>query len=66
MRDTAAEYARLLREQPAEADVHYVANGQGAPSPLFALPYEWTAVPDGMHVVQPSSHCRVAKPICSH
>ena len=66
MRDTAAEYARLLREQPAEADVHYVANGQGAPSPLFALPYEWTAVPDGMHVVQPSSHCRVAKPTCSH
>ena len=58
VRDTSAEYARLLPDHPTEADVHYAANGQGTPSPLFGLPYDWTAVPDGMHVVHPSSLCR--------
>ena len=51
MRAHAFEYERLLRESPSEAPSFYAAHGQGELSPLFNLPYAWSAVPDGMHVV---------------
>lgn len=63
MRDMAIEYERLLRERPSAASEHYAANGQGTPTPLLDLPYDWAAVPDGMHVVQPQSLCCVS--VCS-
>ena len=66
MRDTSSEYARLLRDHPAEAAAHYAANGQGTPSPLFSLPYDWTAVPDGMHVVQPFIALLPETHMCTH
>ena len=60
MRDLANEYERLLQERPGAASDHYAANGQGTPTPLLDLPYDWTAVPDGMHVVHPPRVCCVS------
>ena len=45
MRDLANEYERLLQERPGAASDHYAANGQGTPTPLLDLPYDWTAAP---------------------
>ena len=56
MRAHGAEYERLLSESPSDAPAYYSAHGQGKLSPLWSLPYEWTAVPDGMHVVRPAPH----------
>ena len=52
----ALVYENLRGTNAAAAAKHYKRHGQKGPTPFFRLPYRWTALVDGMHVVWHAPH----------